>query len=229
MDTNVLISLADDCEPLSTNSSINVYPISFGELHKLTPKLGPFNGTQYSSESSIIETSSIVDGVIILDIHNVELGWIVLSNGSYSFSTNESNPPTRLSVALPVIGCGAKSTKVTSSVSQVVISLLSPSPKCAKWVRYFDVSSSKVVKSKLKAEHNLSTTSGLGNVKSPLSNSITNSSTLPFTALSVAVLYGQRNILNLNLSSSSSIILSPTNFIIFPILKSTVCAFENLP
>ena len=85
------------------------------------------------------------------------------------------------------------------------------------------------MKSKLKAEHNLSTTSGLGNVKSPLSNSITNSSTLPFTALSVAVLYGQRNILYLNLSSLSSIILSPTNFFFYRILLSTFCSFENLP
>ena len=51
-ETNVSISLADDCEPLATNSSINSNPVSAGEPHSFTLKFGPLSGTQYSSAVS---------------------------------------------------------------------------------------------------------------------------------------------------------------------------------
>ena len=129
-ETNVSISFADDCEPLATNSSISSNPVSAGEPHSLTLKFGPLSGTQYSSESSTIDISSIIGCVITLEINNSWLGSTSLPSGSYILSTKQLNPPfTYSGINFCLNSSNLKFLNVTSSVSQLAINLLLPSPK----------------------------------------------------------------------------------------------------
>ncbi len=98
--------------------------------------------------------------------------------------------------------------------------MFSPSPKCAKCVKYFDVSSSNKFNFKSKASHNWSTTSSLGNSKSDLINVIWIDSNLPTTSFEVDVLCGCNNMLNFS-SSSSSLNFLPNFLITDCTLKST--------
>ena len=65
-----------------------------------------------------------------------------------------------------------------------------PSPKCTRWVKYFDVSSSNKFVSNSNASHNLSIVVPLGNEISDDKKLIVIVSILPFTSLDVDVLWG---------------------------------------
>ena len=71
--------------------------------------------------------------------------------------------------------------KLSSLPTQVVITLLSPSPKCNKCVRYFESSNSQFENWDMNPSANLLIANSLGIFKSPLSNKILKDSVSPLT------------------------------------------------
>jgi hypothetical protein len=127
---------------------------------------------------------------------------MVVDSGSYNFTIKEFWLPT-----------------------QVVITLLSPFPKCNKWVKNFDVSSANILSSnwEVNASAILLIATDLGIVKLPLSKLIEIFSSLPVNTLYPLTLYGVNIKLIYTLSWSSEICV-PSNSNIFLKFKVTVPA-----
>ena len=123
-----------------------------------TLKLGPFSATQLSTVNPLTVTVSKIGLDCSLVIQTCWFGCIVVGNGSYNFTIKEPS--------LPV---------------QVVITLLSASPKFKVCVKYLDVSVFSICESNCfrNPSTNLLTATGLGISNNPFKNVIVIISSLP--------------------------------------------------
>ena len=121
---------------------------------------------------------SIIGSDCSLDIQSFWFGWTSAGNGSYNFNTNDFKP--------------SFASGFSETPTQFVITLLLPSPKCAKWVKYFELSNTLLSNCVLNASTILFTATDLGISKSPLSNTTVKDSVLPSTAFLLFALTGVR-------------------------------------
>ena len=156
----------DVVDPLANKSSYTLYPIP---LSASIEKFGPFNGGQNCSLVPSKVTVSIIGFDCNLDIHTNWFVCISVGTGSYNFKIRDS--------WLPV---------------QVVITLLFPSPKCNRCVRYLDESSRTSIDLNwfLKASAILLIATVLGINNLLFINLINTDSALPTTSDFPLVLYG---------------------------------------